>query len=297
MSTTLYQPSSIKRNRRTKDELNALLAASQTVLAREGIVTIRHLFYCLVSEAGLEKTEASYKQLGNHLTNWRKRGLIPWNAFADNTRWHIGTTTYDSAVEALENTVEAYRRNLWLDQDTYLEIWVEKDAIAGLVSDAANAFGVKTFVCRGFASGTSLYSAAETFKRWTERGKVCRIAYLGDHDPSGVVIDRIALKAFEMHGAEVEMERLAVTPEQIEQYNLPTRPAKAGDTRAKHWIGGCVEVDALPTSTLKAMVSDAITKHIEQGAWERLRRTEELERASLLETVNAFRRHGDEEDL
>ncbi len=294
MSATIgkevYLPKPIKRTRRTNDELRTLLTATQSVLAREGCVTIRHLFYVLVSEVGMEKTEASYKALGNHLMNWRRQGLIRWDSFADNTRWHIARQTYDSAAEALDNTVATYRRNLWLDQCTYMEIWVEKDAISGLVADVAQSFGVSTFVCRGFASGTSLHSAAQTFKGQTQRGKACRIAYLGDHDPSGVVIDRTAQRAFREHGADVTMERLAVLPEQINQYNLPTRPTKAGDTRAKNWTGGCVEIDALSTGTIQGMVRDAITKHIDNDAWARLQQTEAMERESLTLMAGAYRR-------
>jgi hypothetical protein len=211
---------------------------------------------------------------------------VPWDSFTDNTRWHIKTRTFDSMEEALERTVDTYRRDLWQKQPFYVECWVEKDAIAGFVSDVADSYGVPTFVCRGNASLTSLHDAGQAFKRAITAGKRPVILYLGDHDPSGLCIDRSAEDAlWNDFGVEVVFDRIAVTPEQIEEYSLTTRPAKDTDTRAKAWEGGCVEVDALEPATIKELVREAINDHIDVAEWEALQKTEAMERETIRETI------------
>jgi hypothetical protein len=288
----IYSPSPLKRRkRRTKEQVSELLdAVTEIVDAEDGPITIRHLFYRVESQGLIPKTEAAYKSLTKHLGNWRRAGLIPWDAFADNTRWKYGGHAFNTLHDALEDTVRTYRKNLWSDQSCYLEVWVEKDAIASIVVGEADSFGVPTFVCRGFASLSSLHSAAQTFRRMEDLEKHVVVAYIGDHDPSGICIDRKARETLaEDFGVGVEFERIAVTPEQIERYDLPTRPAKEGDTRARDWQGGCVEVDAMPPAVLRQLVRDAITEQIEPWEWEQLQKAEAVEKETLLQLVNSLR--------
>src|SRR5438105_4427925 len=168
-----YRTSPIKRKaHRTAAEMGDMLAAILKILdGEEGQITIRHLFYRLTGLHVIPKTELAYKGLCAHLSKWRRSEHIPWDSFADNTRWHIRQPTFDGVEDALENTVNTYRRNLWSTQPFYVEMWVEKDAVAGIVAGVANGFGVPVFVCRGFASLSSLYSAANTFKQAIENEK------------------------------------------------------------------------------------------------------------------------------
>ena len=290
MTATTYAPRPIKRAkraRRTEKELESILERAKAIIAGEDDrMSIRHLFYRLESEGMIAKSQEEYKKLQGHLTKWRRAHLIPWGVFTDNTRWHIGGKTFGSMEEARDRTVETYRRDLWETQDHYVEVWVEKDAIAGIVSAVADTFGVKTFVCRGNASLTSLYEAADTFRVMQERGKQVSIIYLGDHDPSGLHIDASARASLSADfGVVVEFVRAAVTPAQIQDLGLPTRPHKEGDRRAAGWEGGCVEVDAIPTRTLKQIVKDKITEHIEPGAWAAWQQIEEMEKETLRATL------------
>jgi len=271
-----------------KKMLDAILAI---LAAEKDPITIRHLFYLLVSQGIIEKTEAAYKALCSHLSKWRRSGAVPWNSFTDSTRWHIQGTTFDNMQDALNTTVETYRRNLWADQDHYLEVWVEKDAIAGIVAPKANAFGVPVFVCRGFASLSSLFSAANTFRRMAEAGKKVIIYHFGDYDPSGVAAGQSVLKAMrDDFRVELQFIRAAVTEEQIEEMNLPTRPTKTTGTHARHWTGGrSVELDAMPAAELRRLVESCITRHIDVDAWNTLRRTEEMERETLRQMRDNFR--------
>lgn len=290
MSTTAYTPrpiKAVKRTRRSNKQLESILERAKAIIAgEEDRMSIRHLFYRLESEGMIAKSQEEYKKLQGHLTKWRRAHLIPWGVFTDNTRWHIGGKTFSGLKEARDRTVETYRRDLWETQEHYVEVWVEKDAVAGIVSAVADTFGVKTFVCRGNASLTSLYEAADTFKVMQERGKQVSIIYLGDHDPSGLHIDASARESLRADfGVEVRFIRAAVTPEQIHDLELPTRPVKNGDKRAAEWEGGCVEVDAIPTRTLKQIVEAQITAHIEPGAWAALQQIEEMEKETLRSTL------------
>lgn len=287
----IYQTSPIKRTRRTVDEMAQLLDAIQSILVGEsGQITIRHLYYRLVGMGIIPKTEAAYKGLCSHLAKWRRSGEIEWSAFADNTRWHIRRKTYQGIDHALRNTVENYRRDLWEDQPYYVEIWVEKDAIAGLVADTANSYGVPVFVARGFASLSSLYDAANTFRDATDLGKTAIIYHLGDYDPSGIAAGESMLRAFrDDFDVELEFRRAAVTAEQIQRLKLPTRPTKTTDTRARRWTGGeCVELDTMPPSEIRKIVTTCITQHIEAGAWQAMEQTETLERESMKKFLEAW---------
>jgi hypothetical protein len=279
----VYETSPVKRTRRTSDQLEELLSQIQTILAGEpDRITIRHLYYRLVGLGSIPKTEPAYKNLCQHLTKWRRSRDISFSDFIDGTRWHIKDRTFDGVTDALENTVTNYRRDLWSTQNFYVEVWVEKDAVASIVSSVANSFGVPVFVCRGFASVSSLSDAAETFRAAGKNGKTCVIYHLGDYDPSGVAAGESVKKAMrDDFNADVMFVRIAVTPEQIENYNLPTRPTKES-SHSKNWTGGdCVELDAMSRQEIEQLVESSITKLIDQREWNTLKKTEELERAGL----------------
>jgi hypothetical protein len=280
VSNSVYQSRSIKRRRRTNQELQAILEASRAIIVEEkGAITLRHLFYKLVALKLIDKTETEYSKLGSYLMKWRRSGQIPWSAFADNTRYYYGTQGYLGIEDALRDIQDSYRRNLWASQDTFIEIWCEKDAIASIISEVANSFGVRVFPLHGFSSGTALFNAADTFKKAEAKGKEVCIYYFGDYDPSGLFIDRSALKNLrDDHGVDPYFERIAIKPEHIRQYNLPTRPPKKSDTRTKNFQGEAVEIDAMPMKTLRAMMEQCITQHIDTVVWHREQIIEETER-------------------
>jgi hypothetical protein len=268
-----------------------LLSAIQDILTlEESAITIRHLFYRLVGQNVIEKTELAYKLLCHHLSRWRKAGEVPWSAFSDSTRWHITPPMFSGIADALRRTQEIYRRNLWATQSRYVEVWVEKDAIAGVIDDVTSAFGVPLFVCRGFASLSSMYSASETFKEVQRDGKGVTIFHLGDYDPSGhAAADAIERTFRETFDCSVNFERIAILPEHIEQFSLPTRPTKQSDSRARNWRGSeCVELDSMPPSELRSLVENAVTSLIDWYEWEQLKQVEREEQETLERTLAGF---------
>lgn len=275
------------KKRRSKKEMQSLLDATLKAIDDEpGSMTIRHLCYVMESRSYIEKTERAFKTYDGHLVNWRRAGMIPWNAFVDNTRWHYGSTVYDGLEEALIQSRDAYRRNLWADLDAYIEIWTEKDAIAGVLLEAADPYGVKVLPLRGFASLSMLHNAATTFREMGRRGKEVYIYYFGDHDPSGRLIDPSALRSLEDDfGVTVNFERVALTEDQIQYYNLPTRPTKKSN-HSKKFKGRSVEIDALPMGTLRDLVDRAITQHIPPGCLDMMHRIEAQEKAGFDVFIN-----------
>ena len=159
----------------------------------------------------------------------------------------------------------------------------EKDAIAGVIANVTRSFGVPLFICRGFASLSSIYSAAQTFKEVQENGKVVFVFHLADFDPSGhAAADAIERTFEDDFECAVHFERIAILPEHIEEFDLPTRPIKESDSRSRSWSGNeCVELDSMPPTELRALVEDAITSRIDQEEWRKLQRIEYEEQATL----------------
>jgi hypothetical protein len=268
-----------------------LTAVKQILAGEDDTITIRHLFYRLVGLSVIAKDEGQYHLLCSHLARWRRSGEVAWSAFADPTRGYYGDQLFTDVNESLQNAVACYRKNLWMNQGSYVEVWTEKDAIASAVCNAVSDFGVRVYVCRGFSSLTGLYSAADQFRRQQQRGKEAIILHLGDHDPSGLAIDRHVERSLrEDFGLkEICTCRLAVTPEQIAEYSLPTRPVKATDTRAAGWRGGCVEVDSMPMPALRSLLRRKIEGLIDPRQWEATKLIEAAEHESYEEFAKGWK--------
>jgi hypothetical protein len=188
--------------------------------------------------------------------------------------------TYTGLHAMLKQTAEFYRRALWDDQDVYVEVWLEKDALAGVVYDITGEYDVPLMVTRGYSSLSFLHSAAETI---ADQQKPAYLYYFGDWDPSGKDINRAVEAGLREMApdAEIYFHRVAVTEAQIEGLHLPTRPTKKTDSRARNFRGESVELDAMPPDYLRALVLSVIESHIDQDHLERLRTIEQAERATL----------------
>ena len=243
-------------------------------------MTVRQMFYALVSHFGLAKTESAYNRVGYHLLKMRRLAIIPYSFIADSTRWMRKPTTFAGIDAFLEITQKTYRRMLWIDQPAYVEVWCEKDALAGVLYEITNNWDVPLMVTRGFPSESFLFEAAEVIKQQSA-GKDAFVYFFGDHDPSGASIIESTERKLKDFGAEFEFKTVAVTPEQIDHYELPTRPTKVTDSRSKKWRGGSVELDALPVDVLRSMCESVIEQHIDNRKLEQTRIAEESERETF----------------
>lgn len=276
----VYMTSPI-RYRRSRADMDGIRQAIYTVCAEDNPVTVRQVFYQLVSMGVVGKTENEYKgTVCRLLADMRRTGDIPYGWIADNTRWMRKPRTYTSLENALQATAEAYRRQVWADQDVYVEVWLEKDALAGVLYDVTAQWDVPLMVTRGYPSLSFLYEAADALRA---QNKPAYLYYFGDYDPSGVDIPRMVYQGLQEFApdTEINFHRVAVTPFDIEMYHLPTRPTKKSDSRAKSFGDRSVEVDALPPKVLRALATSYITQHVDQQKLVNLEMVEAEERKVL----------------
>jgi hypothetical protein len=250
-------------------------------------VSLRGVYYRVVSAGNAPKTEAAYRTIGRRLGILRRRGQVDYADITDGTRWISTPTTFTSMYDALEQAQRDYRRNLWQDQAVNVNIFSEKDAISGVIGPATSRFQVPLGVLRGYASESFCWSVARDLY-WSD--KDCVLYSLGDHDPSGVDSWRdFTRKVQAMYRDvfdgqyDITTERLAVTPEQIVDLNLLTRPTKTTDARSRGFSGESVEVDAIPAAELRRIVAEAIEQYIEPEALATTRAIEAQEKEQLLD--------------
>jgi hypothetical protein len=258
-------------------------AAIITAVSTETPVTVRGVYYRVVSAGAVEKTEKGYGAVQRRLLHLRRVGRVPYAAVTDGSRLRLKPTSWDGVEQMLSDVTSSYRRALWNDQVAEVIIISEKDAITGVVYPVTAAYDVELCITRGYSSETFTHSIAQTVRHNNSVGKRTFVYQLGDHDPSGVDGWRSfgeRVRGFAPRAAVV-FERIAVTPEQIILLHLPTRPTKGSDTRSSGFEGESVEVDAIPATTLRQIVRDAIEQHIDPEALRLTRMVEDSERAGL----------------
>ena len=288
----LYGASPVKRQRRTNAELAELDAVIVQVIAADNPVTLRGVYYRVVSQGAVEKTEAGYQLVGRQLLKLRRGHVVPYASITDGTRWVIRPTRHSSVEDMLDDTAASYRRMLWDAQDCEVHIFTEKDAISGVIAPVTAEWDVPLAVLRGYCSESFAYELGQAV---AAARKPVFIYQLGDHDPSGLDAWRDLQKKVTRFApnADVTFTRLAVTLEQIDEFNLPTRPTKTTDTRAGSFRGGSVEVDAIPARWLRALVGDAITQHIDPPALRVHREIEAEERNGIRALAGAWVNRGE----
>ncbi len=279
--------------RRSAAEMEVIRCAIEDFLAVMNPATDRQTFYHIASKLQLiAKEENQYKHtIVRLLSEMRRSGRIPFSWIADSTRWMRKPTTYSSLADMLERGAEFYRRALWDSMPVYIEIWLEKEALAGVIVDVTHEFDVPLMVTRGYASLSYLHSAAETIQA---RGKPTYLYYFGDSDPSGKDISRVVEQGIREFApdCEIHFERVAVTDEQIVKWNLPTRPPKPKDSRINNYTGPSVELDAIEPDDLRALVRDCILRHIDLDEMHRLEEIEAASRESLKNMATLVTRSG-----
>jgi hypothetical protein len=279
-----YPASQIKRVRSTKAQVEARRQAILQLVADMKPMTVRQVFYQASVLGLVEKSESGYGKVQTDLVHLRRSGALPYDWLADNTRWQRKPRTFADPSTALNETARLYRKALWTDASDYVEVWLEKDALAGVVMPITSLYDVPLMVARGYASLSFLHSAAEHIDGLSVP---TYIYHFGDYDPSGVnAAEKIEETLRELAPtAEIHFERVAVTPAQIELWALPTRPTKTTDSRAKGFGEISVELDAIAPDDLRGLVESVINRHLPQDQLQVLREAERSERMGLMQLV------------
>jgi hypothetical protein len=228
------------------------------------------------------KSEPGYRKVQRLLVRMREQKVIPWGWIVDGTRWRRGATTYNGIEDALQETARLYRRSLWDSSPRIVEIWLEKEALAGVIYPTVDKWTVDLMVCRGYPSLSYLHQAAEDT---IAAGKSLTIYYLGDLDPSGKDIPRNIRDRLTEFKVNFDLVELAVTSTQVTEWGPPSRPTKRTDTRFRGFEGESVELDAIPAHRLRELVNEAIVSHLDRGQVEMLLTIEREEREGLLRLV------------
>lgn len=280
-------------------------AICQEYAAQGFDLTLRQLYYQFVARGLLANKQQNYKRLGSIVNDARLAGLIDWNHLEDRTRSLQGVRHFDGPDEVIEEAAGRFRLDKWERQPRRVEVWVEKEALAGVIQRAAVPLDVDFFSCRGYVSQSEQWRAGRRLRRYIEAGQEVTILHLGDHDPSGIDMTRdiqARLDTFvtgdlcaanphlvdgdtyyvndfaEAYRQEfgvlgrVQVNRIALTMDQVEEYDPPPNPAKLTDSRVEGYIARfgheSWELDALDPATLGALIEEEVEALRDDDLWD-----------------------------
>jgi hypothetical protein len=265
-----------KRLRVTKTGLIDRRAVILEIVRGAQPAAVRQIFYLASVRGIVAKDEGGYSRVQIDLVDMGRSGQLPHGWIVDHTRWQRRPVTFDSIDEALADTAATYRKALWRDADSYVELWLEKDALSGVIFPVTTKFDVPLMVARGYASETFLHTAGD-YMATVQRP--CFVYHFGDFDSSGQDAARAVEKGLRQHSgsAEITFERVAVTQRQIDEWYLPSRPTKQTDSRAKKFGPVSVGLDAINPNKLRGVVEEVIVRHLPHDQYEMLMVAEKSE--------------------
>lgn len=256
------------------------------------VLTLRQLYYQFVARDLIENSEKSYKNLGNIISKARDAGLIDWSAIEDRNRTFNRHWSQESAYNIIKNTPNNIRFDQWDRQDTYVEVWVEKEALGNVVARACDPYLVPYMSCKGYLSSSEAYRAGKRFEKAEMQGKNLVLIHLGDHDPSGLDMTRDNDERLELysHFCGVDVRRIALNMDQVDQYTPPPNPAKVTDSRAKEYIKKfgrtSWELDALEPSVIENLIVEQLDGLIDYETWDDVLQQEKDEESKLQKLVD-----------
>lgn len=282
----------------TRADLDQLDAQILADLQREHPASVRHVFYRQTDPTlpvHVEKTELGYRRVVRQVLKLRQGGRLPWGWVVDHTRRGYHVATYADGGEFLAAFAGLYRQDVWAAADVHVEVWCESRSIAAVLEGLCRELAVSLYPTGGFSSETLIHEAAEHHVRVIAGGQRVCVLYVGDHDPSGLLIGDCVAAGLREHVADlggdpdaVGLERVAVTLEQIAAFDLPPKPRKAGERRRPD-VTESVEAEAVPPSRLRALIRERVEAHLPASAWQAARLAEQSEREGLLMLAAGWR--------
>lgn len=262
-----------------------IIEIAREVLAGQNPMTVRQVYYRLVSRHVIENNRGQYQAVSNALVDARKEGLIPWDWIEDRLRRPRGVSMWGGLADFAETARAAYRRNVWDSQPGYVECWLEKDALSGIFEDVLTDYGVTLNVGRGYDGWDSIRNAAGRFQ---ERDRVT-VLYFGDLDPSGEDMVRSLRERLGFFGCAPELVKCALIADDVTRYNLPPDFTKHTDTRRAAFVEKfgdvAVELDALPVEVLRDRLIREVESRMDLDALAAVRELEKRERQTIADTL------------
>ena len=249
------------------------------------ILTLRQLYYQFVARALIPNTERSYKRLGSIINDGRLAGQIDWDAIEDRTRNLKGNLHLDNPRDAIETVRDQYGIDMWANQDTHVEVWIEKNALVGVIDSVCKELDVPYFACIGYVSQSEQWRA---YRRHSSQERTI-VLHFGDHDPSGIDMTRDNQERLDLfHGRTgiTEVKRIALNMDQVDEYGPPPNPAKVTDSRfdgyREQYGSESWELDALEPSVLVDLIRTEVDNYRDTGYWADM----EVQLADDLETLD-----------
>lgn len=251
-------------------------------------LTLRQTYYQFVARGYIENSQRSYANLGELINKGRLAGFVDWNYIVDRTRNMQTYAGLETPEQVIRQSMYQLRPDRWEGQDYRVEVWVEKEALVGVVQRAAYERRIPFFACRGYVSQSELHAAARRHIAHEKDGQQVIVIHLGDHDPSGIDMTRDIQDRLELFGANTQVRRIALNMDQVDEFNPPPNPAKLTDSRAGGYIAqhgrSSWELDALKPQVIHQLILDEVDRWIEQDVYDGHEAREE-EGRELLERV------------
>lgn len=263
-------------------------------MAEDYELTLRQLYYQFVARGIIANKNSEYKRLGSIVNDARLAGLLDWDAIVDRTRKIQINSHWKDPSEIIQSAVNCYALDTRKTQPTYIEVWVEKEALAGILERACEPLDVPYFSCKGYVSQSAMWRAGRRIvaKLKTAHHNKAIVLHLGDHDPSGIDMTRDIQDRLVLFEADVEVKRIALNMEQVEQFNPPPNPAKITDSRCESYVAEygeeSWELDALDPRTINELVTKQINNLTVQSKRKVLVKEQEEQREKLQAIADQF---------
>jgi len=290
----IYRAGTIKRDRRTKDQMNQLDKQILEVLGDDHPQSVRHVFYRMTDPRlpePVEKSDRGYRHVQDRCVKLRRAGLIPYNWIADMSRQGYFVNVFDDAGDFLRSMSGLYRADLWRDSEYRCEVWAESRSIASVLLADCKELAVDLFPCGGFSSLSFVHAAAQQHNQ-SQDARPLVVFYIGDLDPAGVLIDvslKRELREHLRHDIALDFRRIGINEEQVELYDLPTKPRKDSDKRSQQ-ITYSVEAEAMPACDLRAILRLEVEDLLPEGALHAAKVAEQSERKHINNMAAMFDR-------
>lgn len=272
------------------EDANAIIAE---YIADGYSITLRTLYYQFVARGKIANTQRSYDRLGKIISDGRLAGLIDWDGLDDNLRKLEKLAAWVDPHDMIDGCIDQYRVDPWTDQPYYLEVWVEKEALVGVIEGVCDEWRVPYFACKGYTSQSAQYRAGMRIWERARADKQCVILHLGDHDPSGIHMTLDNRKRLSMFaGRPIEVCRLALNYDQVQQYDPPPNPVKFTDSRSEGYIAEhgyeSWELDALPPNVIAEIIRTAIFEYLDRDLFDKSIAREDEGREEIRALANSM---------